>query len=141
MVRRPGFSDPMTVHSRKSTSASTGFFFALLGPSEAADIVNVRAALDLIGLTDAVVRVAYQVSDDGIWPLATDSSNTFLLPTAGQGQLPATPVEGVNFSTAWHNIQANLTKKQVRFGVWVFNVSGNLIEMAVAAIRIETRPQ
>lgn len=141
MVRRPGFSDPMAVHSRKDTSANVGFFYALLGPSDAADIVNVRAALDLSGLTAAVVRVAYQVSDDGIWPVSTDATNTFLLATGGTGQLPATPGEGANYSTAWQDIQANLTKKQVRFGVWVFNASGNLIEMAIAAIRIETRAQ
>ncbi len=134
--KKKGFSDQELVTSKKSTA--NGLFWCLTLPMEAIDIKYARPALDLSCLsgTDISVVPAWQLSEDGdTWPTTTTTPGTF----AG-GTIGVTSTETTTFSTAgvFEDISASMTKKYVRFGVWVKNLAtGTTVEMALAAIRLE----
>ena len=132
MLRRPGFTDPRLVYSNKSASSTVGFFFPLTGTAEAADLKNVRVGIDIYAPGAVAIKVAYQSSDDGTtWSPSTTVPSQF--------SLAAATTEGQTLSATFEDISANLTKKHVRFGVWVYNASGTATEFAFVAIRLETK--
>ena len=95
-------------------------------------MISVRVAVDLSCCGLVAVKVAFQTSDDGMtWPASTTNPPQFALAAA--------TAEGTTYATTFEDISASLTKKYVRFGVWVYNASGSLVELCVAAIRIEPR--
>ena len=131
--RGQGFTDPEVVFTNKSTSV--GFFHPLAGAMDAGLIKTVRVALELGAPGLVSVRIAYQVSDDGLtWPSSTTTPGLILV-----GTLAAATTEGVTYATIFEDISANLTKRYVRFGVWMLNASGTLLETAVVGVRIEPR--
>ena len=98
-------------------------------------IKNVRIALELGAPGLVSVRIGFQTSDDGLtWPASTTTPGLFALAT-----LTAATAEGVTYAVVFEDISASLTKRFVRFGVWMLNSSGTLLETAVVGIRIEPR--
>lgn len=130
--RRPGFSEPELVYSNKSTNIAVGFFHALLAMVDTTDIKSARVAIDVYAAGLVGIKIALQQSDDGItWPSATTVPTQFALAAAtGDGQ---------SFATTFEDISASITKRYLRFGVWVYNSSGTNTEFALVAIRVETR--
>ena len=87
---------------------------------ETEDMISVRVTVDLSCCGLVTVKVAFQTSDDGMtWPASTTNPPQFAL-------APAT-AEG----TTYEDISASLTKKYVRFGVWVYNALGSLVELCL----------
>jgi hypothetical protein len=130
--KRRGFTAPVLVTTKKSTS--NGLFFPITAPMDASECPLVRPAIDLSNISaDVSVQVGWQLSVDGeTWPLSTDTPGLF-----NSGTLAAQTTETVAYATIFENIVSALTKKNVRFGVWVKNGSTNVLETALVAIRLE----
>ena len=109
-----------------------GFFHTLILAMDTADLKSARVSVDVYAPGLVNIKVAFQISDDGIaWPASTSVPPQFALAAASS--------EGITYSTTFEDISSSLTKRYVRFGVWVYNSSGSNTEFALVAIRVETR--
>lgn len=137
-----GFLEPILVTSVQG--GQTGIAFPFAPVYEAAQLKLVRANLFLQSLSVAAaamnVEICIQLSDDGAnWPTSTTA------PSAGTSVLSFATVvarqsEGFTAITSFEDITALLTKKYVRFVVFVKNTAGNVgLGTCLAAIRIERK--
>ena len=130
-----GFSEPQLVTTLLGGQNGIAFPFAPV--FEAAQIKLIRASLfaQAFSVANAVmdVSVGYQVSDDGVnWPTST-TAPTFMTANVNRQQ------EGTAIGS-FEDISGNLSKKYVRFVVWVKNTAGNTgLGTCLAALRIERR--
>jgi hypothetical protein len=130
-----GFTIPELVTTL--LGGQNGLVFAFAPVYEAGNLKLIRASLfcQCFSVANGVmdVSVGYQLSDDGVnWPTSTTTPMFF---TANVNRQQEGPAIG-NFE----DLSSALTKKYVRFVVWVKNTPGNTgLGTCLAAIRIERR--
>lgn len=132
-----GFTTPVLVASTPGAQQS-GLAYPIAPMYDTSQVKLVRANLFLQALTVGnnlmEVQVGWQLSDDGVnWPASTASADVHFFTTAISRQ-----IEGTTSNGAFEDILSSMTKKYVRFVLWVKNVGANqALSTCLASIRIE----